>query len=187
MSERFLITGLPRSRTAWFAALASALPGAICHHEAISYPHITSWQQAALLWEREMDGYIGISDSSFGFHLPEIMTRWAPRVLVVQRNWQDVVAACERLGLVNAAGYCEALVPKLLAVQGNPSVRFVEFADLVDDEVVRSCLWWLMPGVSIPMDLIRIYQRFNVQADLAQVMAAVRTKEKHLPALLGIA
>jgi hypothetical protein len=178
MSEYYLITGLPRSRTAWMAAAATT-DQSICWHEPL--PRLSRWEDIfETIWRRSRHRYVGISDSALGFHLPEIIARAAPRVLVIERDITEVEASGAAIGIV-APKYLTLLKAALGYV--HPLIERVPYADLADDRVVAACLRHLMPKAVIHMDRIKALQGFNIQADLKHVKR--HAPHADLSALLG--
>lgn len=184
MAQAFLITGLPRSRTAWLAAVANTVPGAICHHEPLE--RFPTWQASLGLWQSTDHEFAGISDSALGFHLGEILDSHAPRTLIVKRDPQQVLGALDVLGLGgDHRKYCTLLAKRLQQAEGHPLVKVVPFEHLTDHATVRSCLWHLMPAAAIDGDKLTLMQRLNVQASLRHVKASVASRRADIPALLG--
>lgn len=75
MPKHFLITGLPRSRTAWLAAFMSA-GNCVCLHEP------RNWES---VFASDGPKFVGISDSGLGFQLGRIMQDYDMPVLIVER------------------------------------------------------------------------------------------------------
>lgn len=165
MTAPFLITGLPRSRTAWFATLCNTQPDTICFHEPVSKSQ--TWQDSLHVWNSP-HRFVGISDSSLGFHLPEILESYAPRTLIVRRDEHAVVASLIAQGII-AQNFCALLQGRLSVSLNHPLVMTVEYDDLSDPEVVVSCLQWLMPDAFVDRDKIAELCRMNVQADMKAV------------------
>lgn len=183
----FLITGLPRSRTAWLAAVANTVPGAICFHEPVmQYP---SWQSCLSLWKSSSRQFVGISDSGLGFHLDEILRDHAPRVLIVRRDPQQVVGAMGAIGMEEAFSrkFCHLLADRMRGFEGHPLVKTIAFEKLTEHQAVRSCLWHLMPGASIDGDKLAVMGRLNVQADMRSLkrQMAARVQAGDGPAMAG--
>jgi hypothetical protein len=153
--SRFLITGLPRSRTAWLAVATGAL------HEPISRD---GW---ALFCRRWADG-TGVSDSGAAFHLPQIAAAYAPQVLIVERPYDDVVASLHRFCWGRVALDWAALAPRLaeaeamLAGHHGKTLR-VAYEALNDIGVLRECFAHL--GVPEPANLEQL-MHMNIQSDL---------------------
>lgn len=164
MSKPFLITGLPRSRTAWMAVAASN-DQSVCWHEPLSW--LGHWEAVFhAIWPGRDHRYVGISDSALGFHLPEIIARVAPRVLVIERDIAEVEASGAALGIVQPK-YLTLL--KSALEYDHSLIERVPYEVLTDDRVVASCLRHLMPGASIHMDRIKMLQRVNIQTDMDRV------------------
>lgn len=92
---KFLITGLPRTRTAWFAAYFTGQPDTVCYHEAASMGH-------------EMDiPYSNIGNSEAGVPL-EWVAEWNPdKIVVVHRPVVEVARSLEIIGMPIQQGYLE--------------------------------------------------------------------------------
>lgn len=183
MTKPFLITGLPRSRTAWFAAVANTVPGAICYHEPLM--QFTSWEESLSLWSNRDREWTGISDSAIGFHLGEILRDRSPKVLIVDRSFDAIVLSLRKIGIEDPRRYCDILRQRLQPYRGHPDVKVAAFDRLSDTAYVRSCLWHLMPGAEIDGDKIQALQRFNVQAHMEIVNREVAARRDIVPAMLG--
>jgi hypothetical protein len=155
-ANNFLITGLPRSRTAWFSVAASQAP-AMCWHEPIK----TRWQDCFQLWNSSPYMWTGISDSSLGFHLPEIVDEIGPKIVIIERDPDEVKASLRAIGHA-ADAYVDLLHRHLNEFSGAMRVPF----DATPDEVGQA-LSWAMPGLKI--DLLRLHaiNKITMNADLA--------------------
>jgi hypothetical protein len=160
VSEPFLITGLPRSRTAWMAEVAT-FGRAVCFHEPMA--RLERWSEIFALWGAQSGAcFVGIADHGLGFFLPEIMRRAAPRTLIIERPIEEVEASLDLIGVPGSRLFLE-LLSKALAYP-HPRIGRVPYASLSDSNVVRYCLQWLMPGAPIDIDRIAAMQRENIQA-----------------------
>lgn len=157
----FLITGLPRSRTAWMAEVAT-FRRSVCVHE----PWVTMdrWDDIfTTLWNaRSVWDFVGISDHGMGFHLPEVMRRLAPRTLIIERPIEAVSASLDLIGLPNNRLFLD-LLSRALAYQ-HPQILRVPYDDLSRTGFVVRCLEWLMPGAEIDIRRIDDLQYENIQA-----------------------
>lgn len=170
MTQPFLVTGLPRSRTGWFSVAASMMGNAICHHEPIR--DYKRWQDCLALWTSKNYAYTGISDHSLGFHLPEILSEYRPNTLVIHRNQAAVYSSLRSIG-VHAPGYLETLTRRIGTCLRNPLVMQVDFDQLTDPCILMDCLEWLMPGARPDMRKAEMMVRMNVQADMDMIRADV--------------
>jgi hypothetical protein len=163
MSEPFLITGQPRSRTAWFAA-AAMTDQSICCHEPTRY--LNRWDDVFdAVWGGYGSRYAGISDHGLGFWLPEIMRRASPRTLIIERPVTDVKQSLARLGLPSSN--FPDLLQEALAFD-HPRIMRVPYANLEQSEVVMRCLRHLVPGAVISIARIRELQTLNIQAQTGE-------------------
>jgi hypothetical protein len=177
----FLITGLPRSRTAWFAALCDAVPEATCSHEPCA--RTSSWRAAVAAWRRPAPSYIGISDPTLSLHLGVVLAEFWPRVLWVDRPIGDVEESLRAIGIENAK-ICRIMLRKASPFLGHVQVRRVAFADLVHDHVVADCLRHLMPGHAPDLAKIQHFQRLNIQVK-PEATAAELVDMSRIGAIIG--
>jgi len=158
--DRFFITGLPRSRTAWLSVVAMAA-GRVCTHEPSA---VFPFKTIKANW-RPGDG---VSDSGLGIHLQEIVDTLGPRTLIVQRDIRDVMTSARCYfgdSLGNDWSRVESgldQLSKALAVD-HPLIKRVGYSELTNVSVAAECMNWL--GVK-PVGLEQL-QHFNVQSDLA--------------------
>lgn len=143
----FLITGLPRSRTAWMAVVSGAL------HEPERLP---------LPWEG------GVSDHGLSLRLAEILETVQPRTLIIERPIHEVARSLKAyvgnsLDL-DLTRLCQGLIAMKAAMDiDHPLIKRVAFHDLNDISVVRDCLAWL--GAPEPPNLPQL-QHMVIQSDL---------------------
>jgi hypothetical protein len=146
MSAPFWITGLPRSRTAWFA-VAMRGPRSHCFHELTG--DTASFEHMAALWLCGEPGQArGNSDSACGLHARRILETLRPRTLIIERPVGEVVASLSRLFERDM----RAIAPMLERLEhslslGHPLIKRARFADLDEDrDAVIEAAEWLVPG-----------------------------------------
>lgn len=184
MTQPFLVTGLPRSRTAWLAALVNTVPGAFCTHEPTQdWP---AWGDCFAAWRDGMHAYTGFSDHALGFHLPEIVRGAAPRVLVIERDAASVERALARLlpGMPTAR-FLALLSDRLRAARGLPGVKIVPYAALRHCSAAMDCLQHLLPGAAIDPGKVRALLHLNVQADIGRKVEMAPQRAGDMRAILG--
>lgn len=168
----FFITGLPRSRTAWLA-VASTTGNSICHHE----PGFGDYESARDIWQAPSAVRVGISDAGLGLHIRRIVDDIAPRVLIVDRDLEAVLASFERYADTDL-GEARTAVRDRLRLLGDalqyqhPSIFRVRFEDLTSQSVVTDCMAWL--GVA-PLNLPQL-MHLNIQSDLGFNLAKLRAQ-----------
>ncbi len=168
----FFITGLPRSRTAWLA-VASTTGNSICHHE----PGFGDYESARDIWQAPSEVRVGISDAGLGLHIRRIVDDIAPRVLIVDRDLEAVLASFERYAGMDLAGSRDAVRDRLWDLRDalefdHPLIRRVRFEDLTSQSVVTDCMAWL--GVT-PLNLPQL-MHLNIQSDLGFNLAKLRAQ-----------
>jgi hypothetical protein len=178
----FLITGLPRSRTAWMAA-ATTGSQSICHHEPIQ--HMKRWQDVYELWGKREREFVGVSDSSMGFHLGEILDNAAPRTVIVHRRLEDVEESLVRQGFPISTNYCDVLRSFIEPFRSHRLVMNVEFDHLSIPAVVIVCLEHLLPGVRIDPDWVDEMISTNIQSDARAAAVSSMKRIDDIPSLLG--
>lgn len=182
MDIPFLITGLPRSRTAWMSIVASMGPASICFHEPMLA--LGSWREAKKLWADDAYKFVGISDSGAGFHLAEIMRDIRPRTLIIERLRADVDVSLRILSDVQT-NYCDLLSARLEEFKSHPLVKVVAFADLTDTSTVMECLDWLMPSLTFDRRKIDQMQAMNIAVDMDRVWRLAHEHKHNLAELIG--
>ena len=134
--HKFLITGLPRSRTAWLSEFMCD-----CIHEPV--PDLDEIEQLTSVFEK----YQGVSDSAAGFWIEWILEHIKPRTVVVERPLEEVEKSLETLlpGLPKT-NYCDLLLENFKKVKNHPLVMRVPFDSLSDTRVMQKVFWHLRPG-----------------------------------------
>jgi len=136
-SSRFWITGLPRSRTAWFA-VAMRAAGRACFHELTA-----ETGSYAELKDRWTDGN---SDSACGLQVARILSDVAPRTLVIERPVEDVALSLVRIygPRIGLFAHLEGLREALSVA--HPLIKRIAFDDLNDRDALIEAAEWLSPG-----------------------------------------
>jgi hypothetical protein len=182
VTQKFLITGLPRSRTAWFAALASSQSNSICFHEPIAQS--ASWEESLAVWQTPGYVNVGIADSGLGFHLEEILHTHFPRTLLIVREVAEVERSLANIGVV-VPGFCQILYQRLASNVLNPLVKLVAFERLTRPEVVEGCLGWVLPGVKLDRRKIELFCELQIQTSMAAVKSKLRRHPAAIQDILG--
>ena len=162
MSTPFFITGLPRSRTAWFS-VATSTPESVCHHEPTAW--LSDWPELVRLWTESKFRYVGISDSGLGMLLPSILDELRPRTLIIRRSVDQVETSLNQFGISSPRlrRRLEALQDMLRIYEDHPLVRVIPYEEL-DYWAVSDAIDWLTPGTSQPM--LHQLMHLNIQSDL---------------------
>lgn len=182
MGIPFLITGLPRTRTAWMAIVASMGPASICFHEPIMA--LGSWAEAKKLWQDCAYKYTGLADSAAGFHLAEILATVRPRTLIIERDRAAVNWSLQKLNGVQT-NYCDLLAAHLATASDNPLVMTVPFEELRDPDCILECLLWLMPSLVFDRRKIEQLQTMNITVDMDRVWGLAEERKSNLAEIIG--
>lgn len=177
----FLITGLPRSKTAWMSAVASSVAGAMCFHEPMK--RFKSWECCFEVWQ-EKYLHVGIADAHMGFHLASVIERANPKILVIRRDLDQVKASLEALGGPQT-NYPDLLAQALDQFMAHPNVAWVTFDALKSIDIVKQCLQFLMPGCLIDDNRIRELLDVNIQVDMERVWDCAFANRSRADQMLG--
>jgi len=173
---RFLITGLPRSRTAWLALLTTGRHS-YCHHEPLK--HTQSFEEYAAFWNAPDLPYIGISDSGIVPQLGRVLDEVKPRTLIVQRNPGAVCRSLEAIlgPAVDPSPYVMASAKQLEAHLSHPLVKTIRIEALDDVAEVRKAVAWLMPGNEAPINEALFHM--NVQVTRQSILDGLAVGHNH--------
>lgn len=160
----FFITGLPRSRTAWLANWLST-GDVFCYHD-IAARMISDIEQLPQVFERSPYKHTGVSDPSLGFFMARIVDM-VPRILIVDRDLDEVQADCTRIGLPMAeTNFLEVMRDHLWAYRRHPSVLWVPFERLDEQRVAQKIHLHLLPGVPFDETRYRELCMYHVEVNM---------------------
>lgn len=198
MSTNFFITGLPRSRTAWFSTLFMT-GGIWCHHDLLGKVH------SLAEFNRQMDkGQQSVGDSDSGLvwlwrEFRELFPR--ARWLLIER---DVTAAVASLGRAAQGSAWEEQVSEYIATLAvwlpqyqalveemlkDSRVSRVAYADLDDYASVAAAWRFLLPdGPALDQERFELLNALRVEVmaekvpleGSAQVIEDVKREFQHL-------
>jgi hypothetical protein len=170
MRKPFLITGLPRSRTAWWSVLTTT-PVSTCAHEPMK--DCKSFVDLVALWDRPGPPYSGVSDATALYVINRVLSEMQARTLMIDRPLADVAHSLHVY--FKGMAYDERAVRRTLdEMKGlmtrwrdHPLVKRVAFDQLNNQEIVEECFSWLMPGAALTFRPELMHM--NIQADAAYV------------------
>lgn len=112
----FFITGLPRSRTKWFARYFTAHPRTYCFHELLNRLD-TPIQFYDVMERQRGDLWVGNSDCGLG--ITDFQERWpdAPTV-IIERPLEEVSASLSRVGIEVTDDMLEWFMSLLTPLEG---------------------------------------------------------------------
>ena len=169
-AQPFLITGLPRSRTAWLSVLCTT-GNAICYHEpSICFDDIADLRD---FYDKGTARYIGASDAGLGFFLSWILENIKPRTLIVDRDVDEVNRSLSRIGL-KPKNSMTLLHRELRKFQSHPLVMWVPFFALERKHIVQKIFSHLMPGEDFDETRYEHLSSMNIQVDFAKKVAQIR-------------
>ena len=157
----FAVTGLARSRTAWFAAFLTDGVSHCWHDWSVNVIEPSDYLKA------RVDGkQSGISDTGFWL-LGQKAPEYAARILVVHRDPWSVRKSVRRAFNVNAD--MTQAAKRLHDVPG----KHVDFAALTSHDVLSECFEYLT-GRPADMNRIRLFADLNIQTAIGdQIIGAI--------------
>jgi len=158
----FLITGLPRSRTAWMSVLCTT-GRAFCAHEPSA--KFRTVDDIADFYDTDAYDYIGASDATLGLFLPWILEHIKPRVLIIDRPLEDCQLSFERAIGLPRTTLVEREYEMLQSLPANPLVKRVWYEHLDLPRVVAGCFFHLLPGLPFDEERAAELARLNIQVD----------------------
>lgn len=178
--NKFFITGLPRSRTAWMSVFLSG-GNTICYHDACE--NLSDIKHIDDMYRSDFYKHVGISDSGLGFFLPYILEHVKPRTLIIERDPADVIESLKKISMLDT-NFIELLHQELLKAKGHPLVMWVPFESLDSKRVMQKIFWHLMPGE--PFDEVHydLMSKMNIQCDIEKVMKRAHNKQDSMANLL---
>ena len=180
MSSPFLITGLPRSRTAWLSVFCSG-SGSICYHEPIG--GIREISDLEAIYQSDYYKFDGNADSGLGFFLDWILKNIQPRTLIVERDPAEVVESLARLGLPRT-NFPDLLNAALRPFKDHPLVMWVPYEALNVKRVMQKIYWHLMPGQAFDEERYDLLAKMRIEPDAEATFALAKKHKKNLDFLL---
>lgn len=168
-AKPFMITGLPRSRTAWMAAFMT-FGKVICTHEPIKT--LSDKVQIPELFKSEYHTHIGISDSTAGFFMPEIMELVRPATVIIVRPRHEVKASMKEIGLP-CDRQIDMLCEELGIFKSHPDVITVAYDKLNDIRTMSKIWFHCLPGVPFDEERFANFKNLHIEADIPALVKYV--------------
>lgn len=149
MINDFYITGLPRTRTAWFSALFTGHE-MYCFHEVLKYADEIEDIPSIINGRREF--YVGASGSDFPFYFERVMSSPKAPVVVVERNIYEVRKSLRELFGDDDYELLLETNEKLEEVKNLPNVLVVDYNDLDNENQIKKIWEHCIPGIKFDRD-----------------------------------
>lgn len=167
-SDRFLITGLPRTRSAWFTALFLALGVDACHESAARFDSLETFEA----WLRQ-PGLKGWCDPSAACLVPEFAAKLfdGRPIVIVERHPEESCKSLQQWSGLNLLGFgaITSRYERFKSLAGDAlSVRYEDLDRYtVVREIVKHCT-----GIELPYDLWRTFDLLKVEQYMQKARAA---------------
>ncbi len=175
MISKFLITGLPRSRTAWLSALFST-DKVLCWHEPINkFGSIAAVKQML----ENIDGYnvVGISDSSVGVEADFYINYFYDYpVVIINRDESEVIKSLVKFLGINKSGATKIVDMVNEGLDAMRKLRVmveVDYEDLNDSIIVKNI--WDYCTNRMPFDFFRceLFQNLMINQHASKVLSGM--------------
>lgn len=178
-AKPFIITGLPRSRTAWLSAFMST-GNAICHHEILKgLSDITELPDSL---KSEFHKYVGTADSGAAFFLPWIAENMDCPIVIIDRNIEDVDNSMRKIGC-NIRPALDLLKETINKYERHPKVLKVPFDLLNEKRIIQKIFWHLMPGEAFDEERYWLFKHLIIEIDhnfVFNLSAKNKRQQEHL-------
>lgn len=170
MSHPFLISALPRSRTAWLSVFFTYYPNFCLHEGLAKYGTVESLLRAA----NAAPGPVGNSDSSLTLKADDVIfaaEHGLARVAVIDRPLEEVRPSLTKYYAGSGIDQDKVLgvvVPGHERIRDSGHALVVKYDDLNKEETVRELFDHLLPGQQFPahwynhLRLLRVNQILDV-------------------------
>lgn len=150
----FLVTGYPRSRTAWCANFLTFGPS-FCFHDPVVHYRIEDFPR---LFARMGIDFCGVSDSGAMLYIDEYMKLFPrSRIVLIKRSPTEVVRSMARLGFDFRAAI-GTFEQAFLEIEKRYEVLTVPFGALPATEIWEHCV----PGIPVHQIRLRMLNEFRV-------------------------
>lgn len=165
MARPFIVTGLPRSRTAWMSGWLS--DGAcLCRHE----PELNDVADLPNMLESTHYRFMGIADSGLGFDLGRILEDFQIPTVIVARPLEEVENSLDKLrayfNIPKKADLCLALQAELIKWEKHPLVMTVPYRAMNDVRTMQRAFWHLRMGEPFDEERFKMFSALNIQVDV---------------------
>lgn len=176
----FLVTGMPRSMTAWLSVFLTT-GTSLCYHEPTW--KISDIKQLRSLYESQFYKFVGIADHALGFFLPEILQSLRPRTVVVWRDPKEVQDSLAKIGLPRT-NFVDLLAEAIAPFHNHPLVLWVPFEALNEKRTAQKIFWHLMPGEPFDEPRYEELSKMMIETNPIKTIIAAERHQQNLNSLL---
>lgn len=153
----FMITGLPRSRTAWMANFFTA-GKSFCFHEALTLGNLDE------VFGGVNKAYVGNSDSGIPFFADKNNEIYSSaRHVLIKRKKEEVAKSLQRLFTEDVTPGLNACIEALERYEAEFKPFVVKFEDLHDEKIMRAIWEYCLPSESFDEERWRMLNDFKVE------------------------
>ena len=178
MSNKFIITGFPRSRTAWLSALLCS-ENVLCLHEPIN--NFISLDLMKMYVDELDYEYVGISDSSIALnHFFYISYFSEYPVVIINRRKEEVANS-----LLKITGLPQTKIERILnmielglnEIRTNCNVLEIDYNDLDNINVLKVIADYCTPDVPLDEEQCKIFRNFYITQHTSKLLAGMEIQD----------
>jgi len=167
--EKFLITGLPRSRTAWISAYFQGLDGVSCFHEPET--QVFSFDCLIEYIDDVFTEYTGVSSSGMAVWTAfEFITFSGCKSLIIDRSIEDVIQSLSNanIGIGNEENrkICDYVIELYDRMHFETDCMQITYEALDDSYWMEKIQNHLVPGVPFSYKYWESIMEMNIQVDM---------------------
>lgn len=180
MSQPFIITGLPRCREAWLSVLTTTDRTLCRFHPLLG---ISDKEELPHLFESTFYSHVGLADSSLSLFLGYLLKTVKPKVVIVDRDIEDVLVSQERIGAPRS-NVPELMRQELLKYREHPDVLWVPYETLDRKRTIQRIFFHLLPGIPFDEERYESLAKMKIGIHLEDAGAEYMARKPQMDHLL---
>ena len=181
MNNKFIITGLPRSRTAWMSAYMCS-NNVMCLHEPCN--DFPSLEEMKLMVDRLPYEYAGISDSSIGIHPFFYIKNFKDcPVVFIKRDKEEVLNSFLKISglrIDKAEKIINMIEHGIYEIKNAFNVFEVDYNDLDKEETMRRIFDYCTPTIPFDKYKLKLFKNIYVSQHAAKVLSGMEIQDNIL-------
>jgi len=178
LANKFFITGLPRSRTAWLSSFFTG-NNCFCYHEVIRISKSFDEAIGKMLNRKEM--YVGNSDSSLPIWANEIdhILQHSP-IVIVERDIDEVTNSLINLWGCDPTRFLDLTLEHLEILKKRYNYISIDYNKLSDQSCLESIWDFCIPNIDFDEDKFKMLKTINISIDKESYMKDLIDKDGNI-------
>ena len=163
LTNKFFITGLPRSRTAWLSSFFTG-NDFFCYHEVLKISKNFNGAIEKMLNRKET--YVGNSDSSLSIWASEIdhMLQRSP-IVIIERDIDEVTSSLTNLWGCDPTRFLDLTLEHLEILKKRYNYISVDYNKLSDKLYLENIWDFCIPNIDFDKDKFEMLKTINISID----------------------